>query len=210
MPCRAVLPLLPLFANGQPQQVHFIGIPPGQASSHLMGTYTLRPGALVNGRPSYLRDAATGLWYADGAWCAGRVEFIGERRGSLVALDLSRSPERVSVPWSAFNGIEKKMSSSTAKCVSGDAGASTAASEAQQLEHSLSQSAKTVFITATKMDKVRKAFCGAYNVQRRGLVNQRQVYLREGSVTNGKSVTNSTKMIWQVFCDCVATLTVHP
>ena len=197
-----MLALLPLLASAQlpssAQRVVFmVGVEPGQPGSHLMGTYKVRSAALVNGRPSYARDERAAIWFADGAWVVGSADRIGQRLGAMLALDLAATPDAISAQWSINQGDGTRKTSPTARCVSGDNGSSVAAEEARQLEQKLAALPRTVYITASKTDKVRRAYCGAYNVQRgRATVNGRLVYLREGSIASGKSVSDTTKMIW--------------
>eukprot|EP00966_Prymnesium_polylepis_P045608 1056226-Prymnesium_polylepis.1 len=190
------LTLLGLLA--QPNVVHLVGITPGQRASHLMGTYTIRA-VWVNGHPSYSRDRGMALWWAEGIWCAGRAELMGQRQGALVSERSTQEAPAGVKRWFARQADGGVAVVPTAQCVAGDDGAAVAASEAQQLEQALSRLPRTIYVVATthKLDRVRRTFCGAYNAQRSRRVNNRLVYVREGSTTGGKAVSNSTKVVWQ-------------
>lgn len=168
-----------------------------------MGTFNLSPQGLVNGRPAFIRDEDAAIWFASGVWCIGRSENMGRALGVLVSSDARATPDGIS-RWAIYGGQSNKITNfSTARCLSDANGAALAAAEAHELASQLSKAARTVYIVAKKVDKLRRTFCGAYNAQKgHELVNHRKVYFREGSVLGGKRVMNSTKVIWQA--------SVHP
>ncbi|KAL1515468.1 hypothetical protein AB1Y20_002092 [Prymnesium parvum] len=198
---RAVLPLLasPALAQPPPSRVFMVGIPAGEPGSHLMGEFTLRSPPLVNGRPSFSRGDAEAIWFAEGAWCVGRVERLGQRTGVMVSTDPRPTPDGIS-RWAVHLGPKggAMQLSPAVRCLAGEEGAAAAAAEARELEAQLARLPRTVYIVASKMSRIRREFAGAYHVPRGGaLVNRRLVYLREGSVLGGKRVSNNTRMIWQ-------------
>ncbi|KAL3905070.1 MAG: hypothetical protein SGPRY_011046 [Prymnesium sp.] len=196
--------LLPLLLLARPPaaveaELYLVGIPAGQPGSHLMGVYRMLAAPWINDHPTYARGEDAAMWFAGRAWCVDGREHMGHDSGVMMAVDPRRTPDGIS-RWSVYagNADGNMQLSSTARCLSGEAGAAAAAMEAEELRQKLSALPRSVYLVATKMDKARRTFVGAYNQQRGGaLVNQRPVYLREGSLLGGKQPTNSTKMIWQ-------------
>ena len=139
--------------KGAASTIRLAGDTPQGLRHEWLGAYDRRPGALIGGRPSYVKrdDETKLLWYyaASGTWFMGGEASLGKAKGVLLAHDGAMVPERIKAgAWQVGQGQGRGwIAAPELRWLSGVDADAARVVEAGKLQ----TSARTVFFAASQL-----------------------------------------------------------